>query len=473
MYLGNGIFTEVSFKSFSSSADGGIINGRISTNNEIEIKGCTFTSCSSSGKGGAIYVELNGGGTFSINNNDSIPTTFKSCITSESGGKGGGIYLKLESEVTSGFSFSGGLSFTDCSASVGSNIYIKTDNLNDAISSSAFTYNYVSSLQVNSNELYGSKSSSDINLRKYLCPLTFDSTSPQESEFNCKAGCIEFDNSECVIDCTYPNLLRIGDNRFCDILPCDERNINDGCFEGCVKDGQLCSGECSNSYHYENVSGVCTLISDCTKRKVDLSKTGFGEFLCGSESCYAGFESVDGSNCVSSCGDYFHIDGEECKPDGCDEISIVSAEGCSHASACYYKEVSEVGSCVSSCGDYFLIDGQECKPVGCSDITNPNAGRCSHVSGCYYNEVSNDRSCVNDCGVDYDSDDNFGLCILKENPNPNSENQLFPSYLLFIIIGAVLLIIIIIVISLIVFKVRSKKDSFQYIFYIFFYLYLF
>jgi hypothetical protein len=167
MYLGNGIFTEISFNSFSSSADGGVINGKISTTNEIEIKGCTFTSCSSSsGKGGAIYVELNAGGIFSINNNDSIPTTFESC--SADGGRGGGIYLKLGSEVTSGFSFNGDLSFTSCSASVGSNIYIESDNLNAAISSSAFTYNYDS---VNSNELYGSESNSDISLRKYLCPL--------------------------------------------------------------------------------------------------------------------------------------------------------------------------------------------------------------------------------------------------------------------------------------------------------------
>jgi hypothetical protein len=172
MYLGNGIFTEVSFNFFSSSADGGVINGKIGTNNKIEIKGCTFTSCSSSSlKGGAIYVELNSGGIFSIDNNESTPTTFVSCSSSESGGKGGGIYLKLGSEVTSGFLFSGDLSFTSCSASKGSNIYIETDNLENIDFENSFDYNYVSSLKINSNELYGSESNSDINLRKYLCPL--------------------------------------------------------------------------------------------------------------------------------------------------------------------------------------------------------------------------------------------------------------------------------------------------------------
>jgi hypothetical protein len=176
------------------------------------------------------------------------------------------------------------------------------------------------------------------------------------------------------------------------------------------------------------------------------------------------------STCVTSCGNYHLVSGGVCLPNECSTVTPAGENTCKQVPNCYYKELSS--TCVTSCGDFYSMSEGMCLPDECSTLPG-EAGKCIHVPDCYYKEVSNIGSCVSDCGVKYDSDNNFGLCILKENPYPNSENQLFPSYLLYIIIGVVLLIIIIIVISLIVFKVRSKKDSSQFIFFIFLYLYLF
>jgi hypothetical protein len=169
---GSGSFEKISFNSFSSSVDGSIINGVIGSAKQLVIKGCSFTSISSNSNGGALYIELESGGNFEIGNSvDSTPSSFSSCTATN--GKGGGIYLKLES-VTARFSLSGGLSFTNCDAVRGKNIYIESDDLEniDMEWSTSFNYNYESSLLLsNATELSGGISSSDVDLRIYLCSL--------------------------------------------------------------------------------------------------------------------------------------------------------------------------------------------------------------------------------------------------------------------------------------------------------------
>jgi hypothetical protein len=154
---------------------GGCLKVSLNSNSKLLIKGCIFDRCKSLLNGGAIYVELNSNsGIFSIgddDDDDSTATGFDSCDASS--GKGGGIYLKLGSGVTSGFSFGGSLTFIECSALVGKNIYIESASLEGISFENVFDYNYISSLKENSNELYGGESSSDVNLRKYLCPLQY------------------------------------------------------------------------------------------------------------------------------------------------------------------------------------------------------------------------------------------------------------------------------------------------------------
>jgi hypothetical protein len=57
--------------------------------------------------------------------------------------------------------------FQVCSALVYKNIYIESNNLENALSLSRFTYDYDFSLFPDSNELFGSVSP-DVNLREYL-----------------------------------------------------------------------------------------------------------------------------------------------------------------------------------------------------------------------------------------------------------------------------------------------------------------
>jgi hypothetical protein len=167
--VGSATFEKISFNSFLSSSNGCVISGIIDNGKEILIKGCTFTSIYSEGNGGVIYVELKLGGNFEIGSSgDSTPSSFSSC--SAGSGKGGGIYIKIGS-VTTGFSFSGGLSFTNCDAARGKNIYIESGDLKNAITSTSFKYNYDSSLFKNTNELYGGELSFEVDLRNFLCPL--------------------------------------------------------------------------------------------------------------------------------------------------------------------------------------------------------------------------------------------------------------------------------------------------------------
>jgi hypothetical protein len=136
---------------------GAIINIFNLGNSQTYVKGCSFTSVSSFGNGGALYVDISSGGTFIVENSSdstSNGTSFSSCSAGSGNGKGGGMYVKLGS-ITSGFSFSGGLSFANCKASKGNNIYIESVNLNNVVWSNTFNYNYDSSLLLNTNEVFG------------------------------------------------------------------------------------------------------------------------------------------------------------------------------------------------------------------------------------------------------------------------------------------------------------------------------
>jgi hypothetical protein len=140
---------------------------------------CTFFECEAELQGGGVYSDISKDEVFGIvggSNPNDYATSFISCKCTN--GKGGGIYLKLGDVDNGKYQLAGDLLFTDCSALVGSNVYIDSMSLGDIPylnsnpSLSIFNFNYYSSLLESSNELCGSESlSEDVELRKYLCPL--------------------------------------------------------------------------------------------------------------------------------------------------------------------------------------------------------------------------------------------------------------------------------------------------------------
>jgi hypothetical protein len=94
------ILTNSTFKNIKSEGNGSVLNGVVGEGSEIKILGSTFETCESEEYGGAIYV-VNDGGSFSINNNEGVDTSFKSCSAKKMDGEsycGGAIYLSLEGD---------------------------------------------------------------------------------------------------------------------------------------------------------------------------------------------------------------------------------------------------------------------------------------------------------------------------------------------------------------------------------------
>jgi hypothetical protein len=165
---------------YLNNGNGSAINGIIGNGVELIINKCEFILCESKGNdnnfgcGGAINIILSGNGKFNISGDESSPTKFDRCSvpssTVESLGYGGGICLYIEDDG-SDFSFNGKIEFINCKATHGKNIYINSKTLTNSITSTTFNYNY--SL-ISGEELIGNDNrdlSSDIQLKKFLCPL--------------------------------------------------------------------------------------------------------------------------------------------------------------------------------------------------------------------------------------------------------------------------------------------------------------
>jgi hypothetical protein len=202
--------------------------------------------------GGAMYINLGNKSKFIVCGNKTHPTIFIDCTTpfeNNDLGYGGGIYLYLK-DSSINYSIKGNILFEkSCNSAHGKYIYIESKDLKIDINVMSFDYEF--SL-TDGSELKGYDRTKKVEeeLKLYLCEVTFDDTKGESEKFNCKEGCIEFNNKECVINCTYPNVVRLSDIRFCDI-GCWERNVAGGCGENCVLDitGE-CSDSCSNNYDY-------------------------------------------------------------------------------------------------------------------------------------------------------------------------------------------------------------------------------
>jgi hypothetical protein len=93
------------------------------------ITSSTFSGCvvtGTDGQGGAVYCSLGVGGGFVINGSCS----FSNCEANGTNSGGGAIYLVLNNIFYGYFTVSG-MSFTSCSATEGSNIFIKYNNTDD------------------------------------------------------------------------------------------------------------------------------------------------------------------------------------------------------------------------------------------------------------------------------------------------------------------------------------------------------
>jgi hypothetical protein len=113
----------------NGNLNGSVINGNIENGKSIEIIKCEFISCNISGddgKGGSIYINVNSGGLFKVNES----TIFKdSKCNLSSNGYGGGIYLLLTGDGDDNFNYNfESIIFDECDSIIGKNIYIEHDN---------------------------------------------------------------------------------------------------------------------------------------------------------------------------------------------------------------------------------------------------------------------------------------------------------------------------------------------------------
>ncbi|KAA6386910.1 MAG: hypothetical protein EZS28_017563, partial [Streblomastix strix] len=121
------ILSGTSFNTISQtgSGNGAAINAVISGASKLTIQNaCSFSSCTSTQSGGAIYTSLS---SISITSGFSIEgsgkTTFSSCKASTTSGYGGAIYLYLASGTEKKYSLSQA-SYTSCDAQIGKSLYI-------------------------------------------------------------------------------------------------------------------------------------------------------------------------------------------------------------------------------------------------------------------------------------------------------------------------------------------------------------
>jgi hypothetical protein len=161
------------------------------------------------------------------------------------------------------------------------------------------------------------------------------------------------------------------------IEDCSKRSINTSsnttaCGEGCVREEEnyKCAGSCNNTNHYENVSGRCTLISECSKRKDNSSST----YPCG-DGCFKDINSTGGIFCSSSCSNTAHI----AEANG---VCMVNPLNCTN------RNVNISAS--TPCGDNCVKDTNDLCSESCSNAAhylNIN-GTCNLISECSKRKVN-------------------------------------------------------------------------------------
>eukprot|EP00770_Monocercomonoides_exilis_P012796 MONOS_12740.1-p1 / transcript=MONOS_12740.1 / gene=MONOS_12740 / organism=Monocercomonoides_exilis_PA203 / gene_product=unspecified product / transcript_product=unspecified product / location=Mono_scaffold00727:11209-17001(-) / protein_length=1930 / sequence_SO=supercontig / SO=protein_coding / is_pseudo=false len=117
-------------------------------------------------EGGALKIALSDGGFMTIQESSFVGCV---CENESDGGKGGGIYLDCSSNE-GGFQFSS-ISFSECSATVGKNMFVKSGNLVSSVKTERFAfdysaYSYDENAFVGEDEIYG-----EMDLRVFLVEL--------------------------------------------------------------------------------------------------------------------------------------------------------------------------------------------------------------------------------------------------------------------------------------------------------------
>jgi hypothetical protein len=196
---GEFILNECVFRNLSTIFNSALIN---SSNLKLFISDCSFIDINSNTtecKGGAVYFYLVNGGIFEVSGR----TRFENCTAGKKSsedvydGWGGGIYLKIADDFlktqSSYFLFTGEISFSNCNARYGKNIFIESENLSTIIITDAFDYVY----EKNIGELYllmgkeGSEEELVFPLLRYLIPDLCLAAYP---EFTCSSGCCRSDS---------------------------------------------------------------------------------------------------------------------------------------------------------------------------------------------------------------------------------------------------------------------------------------
>ncbi|KAA6388693.1 MAG: hypothetical protein EZS28_015780, partial [Streblomastix strix] len=133
--IGSGGEVQLNKVTFNScqSKSGGAVYSTISGDGKLTITNqCSFTSCSSTENGGAIYASLSSGASGSVSIIGSA-STFSSCTVSTSSGLGGAIYLDLASGTETQYDLTGASYSTGNSAQYGNNLFINAFDLGAAV----------------------------------------------------------------------------------------------------------------------------------------------------------------------------------------------------------------------------------------------------------------------------------------------------------------------------------------------------
>jgi hypothetical protein len=184
------------------------------------------------------------------------------------------------------------------------------------------------------------------------------------------------------------------------------------CGSYCVKqedDGETegrCDSHCKNIYHYKNSSsGICELIDECNKRKIDNNNS---ERPCGSGCVKLSITNdILSERCEENCINEEHYDvnekgicifKEECSSRKPNSNSLYVCG----SSDCYENEESKCSdSCINSNHYHINNKGKCVEYERCEDrkvLVNNENGRACGSGKCYASELSNENdACVESC----------------------------------------------------------------------------
>jgi hypothetical protein len=229
------------------------------------------------------------------------------------------------------------------------------------------------------------------------------------------------------------NLVAVNDfdnDGVCALVSCIDAQISDiniedyPCGSYCVLDlndrltaFDTCRQSCSNKFHYRNINGKCTLVSDCTERR----PIETDEFPCGTGCLLSKGLCVKIGNCEKDEDD---ADGDGiCAPQNCSEISL---DNKAKTYPCGLKCVADCRSkngcpentdmvCVQSCQDKYHYENKDgwCKIKRDCNLRRPNLEEETWpcFKGCVLRPESN--KCEQTCANNYNDNDEDGICGLN------------------------------------------------------------